>query len=746
MLEPGQSLELGNYRMKILELLGGQKNLSYKAMDLSGDQHYILRVIEKPDPAEFKREMTAEKELLLKRFFQENEILREKYGSYNEMAGFEILSSAFQGQVVFEARILKDYKHEGLSNLLFYTQDEHAYYLVLDYIEGKNLQEISAEEIDEAAVLRWMRQVAEVLKFFHTHQEDRILYNNLNPLNIVIDMKGNARLVDLQKIKIYDPESGKCEEWQDVLHLDSLAPYCPLEGYQDPQAEIYALGVTFYSFLTGVQAPAASDRAAHDTLKPLREINSKFSKKLSTLISLCLELSPKNRWSDIDSLLRAIDDESFPELKVECNGQEIKFLELDRMAPSWTRSFEIKVAKPMIEKPGIRINAFNSRWNIKPEAEEPRLDLKNIRQGDETAQAELSIKAHELAEGIYEGIASIDTNWGPAELPVKLQVRHARQKTPLFIAGAVVAWVIIIILFCMLFPSNPYKKIKTHWNRDNWDHFKFTVPSFIIPSVNLADAKKWVVYLEVPGVSVVPAKESVRVSGTSDADTSVRTGWISSFFLPAGNMTVSINMDSLDKTNLPDTAGVMLLSSNGNAAAVEYDRASHKFRKAYRNEETWSAEDLHGSSKGWPETLKISYSRVDETASVSIGGSPDEKISAKIILDDIAIFFYTTLSKRGEKLDVAFKDLVVTAGQTMPRMPPYYQITTDVSPIMKSPEKGAKRVIDSLKEEHVVVQEERDDWCRIKTIVKGHYEGWLKKSELRDLYPKEIILDMPGGK
>lgn len=744
MLDVGQVVELGSFKMRVKQLLGGHENLTYKVTDFDVDTPYILRVIEKPDHARFSEDMTPEREEMLKKFYDENEILKEKYPQYCPEAGFEILTSAFQGQVIFEAKILKDYRHKGLSNLLYYTQDEKSYYLILEYIYGDNLQEIidRREEIPEEKILKWIRQIAEVLKFLHTQEEEKILYNNLNPLNIIIDRDGDARLVDLQRIKIYDPERGRTEEWQDVLYLDSPPPYCPLEGYFNPQAELYALGASFYHLLTGQNVPNAKDRTKNDPLHSIRELKEGYSKKLSTIISLCLEMNPSTRFSSADALLQALESPDFPRIRVEDKDGEIRALRLGKKKKSFEHVMEIRLRKSLPEDPTLlRVNNFNYRWNMKPEAEEPKIELKNIRQEREFTGAQLVITATDIAQGLYEGVVEIDTNWGDAELPIKIDVPAELPKAPIFIGASLVAAIILIVLFCRIFPAKPYDRIAKKWNTDNWDFLKYASSSYVAPRSDIAESSKWEIYSTVPEISVTPSQGRLDISGTLTGSGFVRTGWISNFFHPIGNISVFVTQEDLDLAAGPDRSGLMLLSSNGNAVAVEYvKKGTARFRIASRIEDKWQFVD--GQSPGGGEKikgLKIAYNKVDDAAEVFANDKNIGKVP--IALDDIGIFFYITLTKSGDRVNVCFSNLSISSGTSVSRVPPYYQIAKGEYPIMEGPDKDAKRKSKTLADEKVIVQEERDDWCRIKTIQEGEYEGWVKSSELRDLHPNEVKLD-----
>jgi serine/threonine protein kinase len=741
----GEILELGQYKLKITQVLGGKRNLTYLATDVATEEPYIVRIIIRPYAAEFQKNYNERLEEMLKRFFAENEPLQEKYKAYCRDAGYEIYKAAFEGQVILEAKILKDYRHPALSNLLLYTRDAGAYYLVLDHIKGRSLQELieTGEKFEEKKVLQWMRQIAEALHFLHSQGEDRILYNNINPRNIIIDEKdGNAHLVDLQRIKIYDEEAGKTEEWQDVLFLDSPPPYCPMEGYREPRSEIYALGVLSYELITGDSVPEVGERLKHDTLKPLRDIRPEYSKRLEKILQVCLELSSGNRFSSCESLMKALDSPDFPKLIIESEGSQVKSLHLGRVKKNFEKKMTLSIGLAFDDPMPIKVNQLSGTWNMKPDDGAPKITFSDISEKEGRVEGSLTIGIPELSPGIYEGHIKICTNCGDAEIPIKLEIAGKASLVPLWVGIALLVISLIVFLAVRAGHRPRTDRLLKRWNSENWPTLMLAIPKYLTPRYSaIADTGKWELCQEVPDILVKADGDELDISGTFKGTEGVRTGWITRLFSPTGKITVSVTLDEV-LGGRREGAGMMILSSSGKACAVECGPAdSHSARIAWRDKNTWEYPEGQKAVKleGGIALLKIEYNKVEGRAR----GFVNEKLIGDVPMemDDFAIFLYVALRDSGDMGKVSYKGLAVKLGPQVPRMPPYAQMTRGRVSLKEKPLEKAGRVIFSKKDELVMVQEEKGDWMRVRTVFEGHYEGWVQKKDLRNVLPREVKLD-----
>ncbi|MGD0075869.1 MAG: serine/threonine-protein kinase, partial [Candidatus Binataceae bacterium] len=139
-----------------------------------------------------------------------------------------------------EARVLAPLSHPGIPNLIDYFVEGGRHYLVMEYVAGGDLQRFldklgAGGRLPEAKVLRWARQILDVLVFLH-QQKPPIVYRDLKPGNIMIDKNGRAMLIDFG-IARFLPPGGRGTQ------IGSVG-YAPPEQYMgkvEPRSDLYSL-------------------------------------------------------------------------------------------------------------------------------------------------------------------------------------------------------------------------------------------------------------------------------------------------------------------------------------------------------------------------------------------------------------------------------------------------------------------------------------------------------------------------
>lgn len=154
-----------------------------------------------------------------------------------------------------EAVVLSRLQHPNIVHILDYFEEDGGYFLVMDYVDGENLQQMlhaRGEPFAEREVLGWSYEIASVLDYLHSH-DPPVIYRDLKPSNIMIDSQGMVKVVDFGIARPYIGDT-------DNTHVVS-AGYSPPEQYYgaaDPRSDIYALGATMHFLLTGHEPVALS--------------------------------------------------------------------------------------------------------------------------------------------------------------------------------------------------------------------------------------------------------------------------------------------------------------------------------------------------------------------------------------------------------------------------------------------------------------------------------------------------------
>ena len=211
-------------------------------------------------------------------------------------------------QFIREAKILANLHHPNLPRVTdFFTSLDGGQYLVMDHIEGQDLQEIldnQTSPLEESDVLPWIGQICDALTYLHV-QEPSVIHRDIKPGNIKITSDGRAVLIDFGIAKEFSPLS------KTTLGAQAVSPgFSPVEQYgkgkTDARSDIYALGATLYTLLTHQEPPESVQRVHHDPLVSPRKINSKLSKNTEKIIIKALDLDPDQRFTEANELKQAL--------------------------------------------------------------------------------------------------------------------------------------------------------------------------------------------------------------------------------------------------------------------------------------------------------------------------------------------------------------------------------------------------------------------------------------------------------
>ena len=219
-----------------------------------------------------------------------------------------------------EASMLAMLKHPAIPDISDYFTDGNRSYLVLELVEGKNLQQWldgTTDLIDEQKALDWALQVCEALVHLHSQKPQPIVFRDLKPSNIMLDLENHIRLIDFGIAKLFEAD-------QDRGTMIGTEGYTPPEQYRGeatPAVDIYALGATLHHILTR-QDPRQETPFTFDE-RPIREVNPNISRAFEATVNRCLAYDPKKRFPDAMALKEAllmISESDLDELDLESLG------------------------------------------------------------------------------------------------------------------------------------------------------------------------------------------------------------------------------------------------------------------------------------------------------------------------------------------------------------------------------------------------------------------------------------------
>ena len=154
-----------------------------------------------------------------------------------------------------ERQILAGLRHPNIARLYDGGNTERGVpYFVMEYVEGLPIDAFCRQKrlpVDER--LRLFRKVCEAVRYAH---QRLVVHRDLKPSNILVDRRGEPRLLDFGIAKVLDPEAWALDaEPTSTIHRRLTPSYASPEQIRgepvSTAADVYSLGVLLYQLLTG---------------------------------------------------------------------------------------------------------------------------------------------------------------------------------------------------------------------------------------------------------------------------------------------------------------------------------------------------------------------------------------------------------------------------------------------------------------------------------------------------------------
>ncbi|XP_027784514.2 sperm motility kinase 2B-like [Marmota flaviventris] len=203
--------------------------------------------------------------------------------------------SIWESLVLPEILALKTLNHPNVIQLFQVIETHKQIYIVMEYGVGGSLFDlVPPGGMQEEEARRLFRQIVCAVCYCH---KMHILHGDLKPKNVVLDARGNIRIIDFGFSIMFKPGQKLTQFWGT---LDYLAPECVLkEVHEGPPADSWSLGVILYFMLTG-QRPftaASMKKMLRKILHPKLKFPWHVSAKAKRLIKKILTVDPRVRLS-----------------------------------------------------------------------------------------------------------------------------------------------------------------------------------------------------------------------------------------------------------------------------------------------------------------------------------------------------------------------------------------------------------------------------------------------------------------
>ncbi|MGI6776696.1 MAG: serine/threonine-protein kinase [Acetivibrionales bacterium] len=208
-----------------------------------------------------------------------------------------------QFEFLVEPNILKRLNHPSLPRVFDIFEDEESFYIIEDYIEGVPLDKKLKEcgRFTEEKVIKWARQICDVLIYLHSFKPNPIIYRDMKPSNIILSEDENIKLIDFGIAREY-----KKGAESDTVYIGTRGYAAPEQygiGQSNQATDIYSLGVTLYELLTG----KGPNRPHCSNIRVTETPADGISIGMMSILTKCTMENPEDRYHTVDEVLNDIN-------------------------------------------------------------------------------------------------------------------------------------------------------------------------------------------------------------------------------------------------------------------------------------------------------------------------------------------------------------------------------------------------------------------------------------------------------
>lgn len=203
-----------------------------------------------------------------------------------------------------ELGMLKELCHPAFPAVTDYMEEQGYKYLVMEYIEGKNLADYIREKgnVGQERAVKWALELTEALIYLH-ERKCPVIYRDMKPANIMIDGKEHVRMVDFGTAFL------RYQEGEETCAGGTWG-YAAPEQFEkgcgrmvDERSDIYGLGATLFHMLTGCDPSRPPF-----LMQPVRFYDRRLSAELERIVRKATEQEREKRYSNVRRMKQELEN------------------------------------------------------------------------------------------------------------------------------------------------------------------------------------------------------------------------------------------------------------------------------------------------------------------------------------------------------------------------------------------------------------------------------------------------------
>jgi serine/threonine-protein kinase len=225
----------------------------------------------------------------------------------------KILKDQMTGDAAFvrrferEAQSAAALSHPHIVNIYDVGEEEGTYFMVMEYVDGKNLKEYIREKgkLSAPEAIKITRQIAEALEQAH---QAGVVHRDIKPQNILFSREGKVKVTDFGIAIAGDGVTVTVGD-QIIGSVQYISPEQARGELAGKQSDLYSLGIVLYEMVTGKVPFAAESPVAlamkhiQEQIVPPRRLVDSIPEALEQIILKLVQKDIAERYSTAGELL-----------------------------------------------------------------------------------------------------------------------------------------------------------------------------------------------------------------------------------------------------------------------------------------------------------------------------------------------------------------------------------------------------------------------------------------------------------
>ncbi len=214
---------------------------------------------------------------------------------------------------ITEAQVAGRLNHPNIIAIYDIGQEDEHYYIVMELLNPSS----ASSHIKEKGPLHYSEacKIAhDCCSALHAAHQAGLVHRDIKPDNILCSPMGTTKLVDFGLVKDVHFDDGSLTQTGVVAGTPLyMSPEQASDGEIDRRSDIYSLGATFYTLLTG-KAPYTGDAAPQIMFKHVtaptpdpRDLVPEIPDSVVTLLNRAMEKSPADRFQSAEEMRQALE-------------------------------------------------------------------------------------------------------------------------------------------------------------------------------------------------------------------------------------------------------------------------------------------------------------------------------------------------------------------------------------------------------------------------------------------------------